>query len=285
MSTVVLYRAMLPDLRGLLGLGVICSTLSAVTPALAAGDSTATAVRELASNDDFRVRTQAALALGASGDPKTVDPLCRALDDPKAAVRAAAAAALGKLSRGGAECLEKRSGKEPTDSVKTAIARALKEVKEAGERKAFVEGLIDASTRFYITIGKTADNTQRKKSKVPDIVRGALGKAIARNKGFAVGPETETREQYKKKVSGKKGLKGLLLSPKVQPPEYGDDSVTIRFEIAILTYPDKALKGMIPVKLTQQGSATKSEATEDELIGMAVERAVEKLLKNIERID
>jgi hypothetical protein len=42
---------------------------------------------------------------------------------------------------------------------------------------------------------------------------------------------------------------------------------------------------MIPVKLTQQGSVKKSDGAEDELIAMAVERAVEKLLKNIERID
>ena len=42
---------------------------------------------------------------------------------------------------------------------------------------------------------------------------------------------------------------------------------------------------MIPVKLTQQGAVKKSEQAEDELFRMAVERAVEKLLKNIDRIE
>ena len=281
----VVYRAMLFDLRVVLGLSLLVSIAQFASPVFAAGDSTATAIRELETNEDFRVRTQAALALGASGDPKTVGPLCRGLDDGKAAVRAAAAAALGKLAQGGADCLEKRQAKESTDSVKNAIERALKEVRAAAGGSAVSEGTVDASTKFYISIGKTTDNTQRKKSRVHEVVRGALAKTLLKQKGFSVGPEAETKAQYQKKIAGKKGIKGLLLSPKVQSPEYGDDSVTVRFEIAILTYPDKALKGMIPVKLTQQGSAKKSEESEDELIAMAVERAVEKLLKNIERID
>jgi HEAT repeat protein len=84
----------------------IALALVLVSPlAMAGGDSTATAIRELATNSDFRVRTQAALSLGSSDDNKAVEPLCRALDDSKSAVRAAAAAALGKLGRGGTDCL------------------------------------------------------------------------------------------------------------------------------------------------------------------------------------
>jgi hypothetical protein len=181
--------------------------------------------------------------------------------------------------------LEKRQAQETTDSVKNAIVKALQNVRSKGDGNAPAEGVIDASTRFYISIGKTADTLQRKKSKVHDVVRTALVKALLKQKGVTVGPDGETKAQYQKRVVGKKGIKGFLLSPKVQSPEYGDDAVTVRFEIAILTYPDKALKGMIPVKLTQQGSVKKTDAAEDELISMAVERAVEKLMKNIERID
>ncbi|HEY5959258.1 MAG TPA: HEAT repeat domain-containing protein, partial [Polyangiaceae bacterium] len=92
--------------------------------AWAGGDSTANAIREL-SNDDFRVRTQAALALGSTKDAKVVQPLCSALSDPKSAVRAAAAAALGKLALGGEDCLSEREAKEQSDSVKAAIQKAL----------------------------------------------------------------------------------------------------------------------------------------------------------------
>lgn len=254
----------------------------ASSPAMAAGDATATAIRELSTNTDFRVRTQAALSLGASDDAKAVEPLCRALDDAKSAVRAAAAAALGKLAKGGKDCLVQREATEPTEAVKVAIKKAIAAVTQAEGGAS--ECVVDANTRFYVSIGKTTDNTGRQKSRVPELVRSALIKAVSRNKGFCIGPEGESKSAYQKRVAGKK-IRGLLLAPRIQAPEYEADAVTVRFEIAIFTFPDKVLKGMIPVKLTQQGAIKKNEKGEDELIRMVVERAVEKLLKNIERID
>lgn len=255
----------------------------ASTPAMAAGDATATAIRELATNSDFRVRTQAALSLGASDDAKAVEPLCRALEDTKSAVRAAAAAALGKLAKGGKECLVQREATEATEAVKVAVRKAIVALTQADGGSP--ECVIDASTRFYVSIGKTTDNTGRQKSRVPELVRFALTKAVARNQGFCIGPEGESKSAYQKRVAGKKKIRGLLLAPRIQAPEYESDAVTVRFEIAIFTFPEKVLKGMIPVKLTQQGAIKKSEKGEDELIRMVVERAVEKLLKNIERLD
>ena len=150
--------------------------------AMAGGDSTATAIRELATNADFRVRTQAALSLGASDDAKAVEPLCRALDDSKSAVRAAAAAALGKLGKGGQDCLSEREAKETADSVKVAIQKAIKAL-EAGSGGA-AECVIDGKTRYYVSIGKTLDNTQRKKSKVPELVRSSLAKTLFAPEGI-----------------------------------------------------------------------------------------------------
>jgi hypothetical protein len=172
---------------------------------------------------------------------------------------------------------------ETNDSVKTAIQKALSALRAGSGSGA--ECIIDAKTRYYISIGKTLDNTHRKKGNVSELVRSALTKALLRQKGFCVGPDGETKAAYQKRISGKKQIRGLLLSPKIQAAEYQDDAVTVRFEIAILTFPEKALKGMIPVKLTQQGAVKKSEQAEDELFRMAVERAVEKLLKNIDRIE
>src|SRR5688572_7268425 len=63
---------------------------------------------------DFRVRTQAALALGASKNQGAVAPLCSGLSDPNTTVRAAAALALGKLALGGTECLTARLNTEPS---------------------------------------------------------------------------------------------------------------------------------------------------------------------------
>ena len=53
---------------------------------------------QLANNDDFRVRTNAALALGATNDDAAVPPLCGALSDPSEVVRQAAGVAISPRS-------------------------------------------------------------------------------------------------------------------------------------------------------------------------------------------
>src|SRR5262249_2434929 len=75
------------------GLGLLIA-LSAVAAPARAVENGALLVRRLRSGEDFRVRTQAALALGASKDKSAIKPLCAALADDSRAVRAAAAAAL-----------------------------------------------------------------------------------------------------------------------------------------------------------------------------------------------
>src|SRR3954469_19550625 len=87
-------------------------------------------IYNLANSEDFRVRTQAALALGASKNERAVPPLCGALADLNTTVRAASAAALGRLARrAGQECLEKRLSTELSDVVKQTIRKALEVIK------------------------------------------------------------------------------------------------------------------------------------------------------------
>ncbi|HEY0468687.1 MAG TPA: HEAT repeat domain-containing protein, partial [Polyangiaceae bacterium] len=103
-------------------------------------------VQNLANGADFRIRTQAALALGASKSRLAVEPLCSGLADPNATVRAASAAALGRLRMGGAECLQKRLASEASDTVKSAIVKAL-------------DPVFAPETKYYVAIGKISDKT------------------------------------------------------------------------------------------------------------------------------
>ena len=59
-----------------------------------AEDKISALIKRLRSSDDFRVRTQAALALGASKSKRAINPLCSALEDSSTTARAASAAAL-----------------------------------------------------------------------------------------------------------------------------------------------------------------------------------------------
>ena len=195
-------------------------------------------------------------------------------------MRAASAAALGKLRLGGKTCLEKRLSDETSSSVKSTIKKALARLEGGGSEGPAISG----STDVYIAIAKTSDKTGRSAGEVDKLVRTAMSKAAASMSGYAVAPKSETTSEAKKLLKKYSRAKAFYLSPKVQKPEYGGGNLTIRFEVAIFTYPGKALKGSVPVKLTQQDVASKDTSAENDLIVMAAERAMEKFSKNVERI-
>ena len=266
--------------RGTARIAALWLTLAVmlVTGGARAEDAVDRAIDKLKSSDDFRVRTQAALSLGASKSKRAVDPLCGGLEDSSSSVRAGSAAALGKLKLGGEECLKKRLDDEDSDSVKATIKKALASLKGA-------EPAITSSTKVYLAIAKATDKTGRSDSKVNSLVRKAMLRAASGLDGYVVAPADETSAQAKTRLAKWKSLKAFYLSPKVLEPRYSGDSLQVKLEVAIFTYPGKALKGNIPVKLTQDGVSSKDESSEDDLIKMASERAVEKFSQNMERIE
>jgi hypothetical protein len=219
---------------------------------------------------DFRVRTQAALALGASKALQAVTPLCGALGDPNTTVRTAAAAALGRLSLGGAQCLEKRLAIETVANVKSAIQKALELI---------AEPKIGPETRFYVAIAKLTDKSGRAPGDLDQRVRSGMMSAGKGMKVFAFAPPTETADQAKTRVKRYPSLKGFYLAPRLPAFEYANASLTIRLEIAMFSYPDRALIGNYGVRLTQPDVESKDVASENDLVTMAAERALEKFAK------
>ncbi|MEO6603523.1 MAG: HEAT repeat domain-containing protein, partial [Polyangiaceae bacterium] len=135
--------------------------LMAVHPALAEEPADVDhLVQNLSGGSDFRIRTQAALALGASKSKRAVEPLCSSLADQNATVRAASAAALGRLRMGGSECLQKRLAIEANESVKSALQKAL-------------DPVFTPDTKYYVAIGKVSDKTGRSGDEVDSIVHNA----------------------------------------------------------------------------------------------------------------
>jgi hypothetical protein len=226
-------------------------------------------IENLRNGADFRVRTQAALALGASKSPRATQALCTGLADPNITVRAAAAAGLGKLQLGGADCLSSRLNDEPSPIVKSAIQKALEQVK-GGALPA-----IGPATKFYIAIGKTTDKSGRSGDGIDRMVQKAM-QGAAGPLAMAIAPTSESPADAKKLLATHKGVRSFYLSPKVGPIEYSGDSLKVRLEVAIFTYPDKAMLGNYAVPLTQEGVSGRDPASEDDLVKMAAERAMEK---------
>jgi hypothetical protein len=230
-------------------------------------------IYNLANNEDFRVRTQAALALGASKNERAVTPLCSALADSNTTVRAASAAALGRLaSNSGKECLEKRLSSETSDVVKATIQKAIAAIGGgSGAEPAF-----GSDSKFYISIGKTTDKTGRSGGEVDSMVRTAMTGKVGQTPGFVAAPNNETPADAKKRLSKHASVKGWFLSPSVSPPDYSNGNLKIKIEVAMLSYPEKNLVGSYSVNLTEPGVSPGSTENENDLIRMCAERAIDK---------
>lgn len=226
-------------------------------------------------DSDFRVRTQAALALGASKSAQAVNPLCGALGDSSTTVRAAAAAALGRLAQGGTSCLERRLTTETVATVRAAITKALEVISEPK---------IGPETRFYVAIAKLSDKSGRAPGELDQRVRNGMLSAGKGMKAFAFAPPVETAEQAKSRVKRYPALKGFYLAPRLPAFDYQNSSLTIRLDIAMFTYPERALVGNYGVRLTQPDVEGRDIESENDLVTMAAERALEKFAKLAETL-
>lgn len=238
---------------------------------VSAQDSLDKQINMLKSSEDFRVRTQAALSLGASATKRAVQPLCSALDDPSRTVRIAAASALARLQLGGKECLEKHLATEEHQAVKTSIERALARLGGGGP-------VIDSSTKYYVAIGPAGNDSNA--TDAPQRVRTGMESAAKALGGYAIAPEGESAGQARTLLGKHSGVKAFYLAPKVGKPKYEDGKLTITLSVAMLSYPEKVMLGQFSVKLTQEGVSSTDPAAEQELVSMAAESAIKKFAKH-----
>jgi hypothetical protein len=231
---------------------------------------------QLKNASDFRVRTQAALALGASDDPSAVDPLCRGLDDANDTVRSAAAAALGKLKNpSGLSCL-KAHAQDRSASVRSVIDRSALVLASAG--KPSQPPPPGPNDTFYVAIGPVTDKTGRSDKSVSDLVASSMQDKLLSLRGYAVAPQGEAAPAAKRIVQQKK-LKGYFLQTRVEPPRAAGSDLTVEVRVTMWTYPAKALQGEFSPKLTMSGSSPGDRSSEDNLIKMAVERAIDSFAR------
>lgn len=236
-------------------------------------------VDQLRNATDFRLRTQAALALGGSDEPLAVDPLCQALDDSNDSVRSAAAAALGKLKNpGGASCLKSHLEDETNASVRSVMERSSQLLEGGGGAKSNKPRPPGATDSYYVAIGPVTDKTGRSDKSVGDMVAVSMQDKLLSLSGFAVAPSGES-PAVAKRVLGKFSLKGFLLQTRVEPPRANGGGLTVEVRVTLWTYPGRALQGEFSPKLTMSGASIGDRDSEDNLIKMAVERAIESFAK------
>ena len=257
-------------LAALIAVLLLCSAVSAK-------ESVQELKKKLLNGKDFRVRTQAALALGKSGSEKAVDPLCKGLDDSHDAVRAASAAGLGKLSKGGVKCLKDRLDDEKSRNVKKMIKKAIKLLEEAASGPA-----LSANTKFYVAIKETDDRTGRGGSEIDDLVRRTIKQVLGSQKGFVLAPAGENAAEAKRRLRKHPQVYGYLLAPKVHKPQYDGGKVVINVELTIYSYPDSSMQGSLSRTAGFTGVDSQDKGKENKLIKSASESAIEEFARMAE---
>ncbi|MDP8999046.1 MAG: HEAT repeat domain-containing protein [Myxococcota bacterium] len=233
--------------------------------------------------DDFRVRTNAALALGATGDDAAVVPLCSALGDPSELVRQAVAVATKRLARGASlECLRKRFPVESNAAVKLQIQRAIEAVEASGgsgaSNGASAAPYI-ADARYYVSISPVVNNTTRPGAEIDTAVRAAIASKLAQLGGFQLAPASESNDAAKTIIARRK-LKGFYLAVSVDKLDYSEGNLRVRVKIAVFSYPGKDLRGEVPAGATLPGARPGDKSAEDELITLVSGRAAELFAQN-----
>src|SRR5262249_53586482 len=113
-------------------------------------------VQTLSSTDSYKVKVQACLVLGKSGDTRAVGPLIQALRDPTPVVRMVAAQALGRIGDAAALPVLELATQDPVSSVAETARQAIAILRKA------------AVAPVYVSVGKLANHS---KGGGPDVVR------------------------------------------------------------------------------------------------------------------
>jgi hypothetical protein len=225
-------------------------------------------IQLLRTSDDFRVRTQAALALGASADDRAVAPLCSALADTNRTVRIASATAISRLHLGGVDCISRQLQVEKDEAVHSALRRALERLGGAA-----AEPTIGPNTRIFIALEKVSGP-----ARLDDPVRSAFVKGAVGRGDVAFAPRGMSTDEATALLKKYPQAKAFLLSPKLSRPAYEGGNLQIKISVAILTYPGHALMGSFSKSAGMGGISDPDQESENELVVAVAEESMSQFL-------
>ncbi|HEV3194417.1 MAG TPA: HEAT repeat domain-containing protein [Polyangiaceae bacterium] len=235
--------------------------------------------------DDFRVRTNAALALGATDNDEAVAPLCAGLADPSEVVRQAAAVGLRRLARlSSISCLKGRASQETNASVRAAIERAIDSIQVShGAPDAVAAagngGTGSGSAKYYVSLSRVTNKSSRPTAEVEQIVHSAIAAELEKAGLYQIAPSGETVEAAKATLA-RRPLKGYFLAISVEKFDSTDEGLRVRVKVAVFSYPGKDLRGEVPAGATLPGAMPGDKHAEDQLMGMVAARAAQLFAEN-----
>ncbi len=233
-------------------------------------------------SDDFRVRTNAALALGAANDDLAVEPLCGALADANEVVRQASAVAMKRLARPkSVGCLKDREGRETNDGVKVAITRAIESISAGGDSGGGLEDKIkdNPSAKYYIALSTIANSTGRAQPEVESVIVKAMRTKLEAAGNIQLAPRTESADSARDTMKKRK-MNGFYLAIAVDKFDYSNGNLRVKVKIGVFTYPGKSLLGNVDKTLTKEGVSSGDKSSEDQMLDLAAGLASEQFAQN-----
>lgn len=189
-------------------------------------------VRQLTTAQDPRARVQAALTLGATEDATALAPLCAALSDAEALVRAAVARSLPNLHDPRAlDCLLAH-GEDSDALARSEVARAIATLRQAQQRR----------PRVYVAVTEVVDDSDPPAE--ASLLTLARTRLVSRLQwmGAQVAPETEDRAALRASLSQAQ-LRGFQIRTRLA--RKGSEVAVV---MVCLTYPDQEVLGEVTGK-------------------------------------
>lgn len=273
-------------------MGLMLAMALALSSTDAGADGRTTFLAERLKADDFRVRTNAALALGATADEAAVPALCGALSDSNDVVRQSAAAALKRLAKrpdDSRNCLKSRLAIETNDAVKLQLNRAIESLPSAspgsgGSAPAFTLGPppFVANAKYYVSISSITNSSGRPQAEVDKIVLGAMRARFDSLGKHQLAPSGETREQAVKVMASRKITKGYYLSVTVSAFDYSGGNLKVTLQVAVASYPGKAILASMSPNAMIAGTSPGNRGAEDQLMEALAASAVNSFANNFQ---
>ena len=232
----------------------------------------------LAHAGDFRVRVSAALLLGKTRPEGARAMLEHALDDPHAAVRTAAAAALVSVGDPAAlPALERHAREESSGAARAQMETSIATLSHPGARDSVAPA--PARARYAVAIGQMRNLTGVRGSELSDILRDAARTQAHSLPGVVVYDEGDPGTA---RAASRMPL--LLLEGQItrlaQAQSSGAMRIEARVEFSVRRVPQQTLKGTLSGGATAvESMRTLSEERVIELQNQTVGSAVESALR------
>jgi HEAT repeat protein len=211
--------------------------------------------------DQFRVRTQAALALGSRpSEPAAVRALTQALRDEHPAVRAASASSLERLGEKSALSALRSARKDRDPAVRSAVERAITALERpAPAAVSATQPTQPSNATYYVAVGTPSSQLGLASGALrglrEHVVRQVAGLGTVR-----IAPENESQSAASSVLRSAK-LTGYYLDSSVTKVELKPDGA-LRAQVSIIvgTYPGRAMRVMLSGAATVSGGGSGDQA-------------------------